>query len=903
MKVVSPVRIIACLLTAWLHVLALSAQPAKDSTLGAGAKPVQPVPMIEQALFFDNPEITGGKLSPDGKMISFLRANKGILNVWVKKVEDPFNQAQAVTASQEPLSGYFWTYDSKYILFTSAKGGNENDQIYVVNPLDSADSATGVPPARNLTPADSVKAVIYQMSRKDPDKLWIGLNNRDASWFDLYELQISSGKLSLLRQNKDHLNDLYFDWEENLRLASRTAPDGSTEILHLNPKGHATKIYECGPQEQCQPLRFTKDNEGVYLLTNKTDSQDLVKLVVLNPQTKEVQDVEQDPLNKVDFGEMATSELTREPIYTSYTDAKRRIYWKDTSYQADYKSLQKKFPGREINFQSQTADEQQLLISVFSDTKLPEVYLYDRGTKKLLFQYTPRPKLKAYERYFCKMQPITFLSSDSLEIPAYLTLPKSTGPRNLPLIVLPHGGPWSRNVWGYEGVVQWLANRGYAVLQINFRGSAGYGKKFLNAGNKQWGMLMQDDITWGVKYLISKGIVNANRVGIFGASYGGYAVLAGLSFTPDLFEVGVDICGPSNLITLLGSIPPYWESMRKELEMRVGDPATPEGKALMEKQSPLFSASRIIAPLLIIQGANDPRVKKAESDQIVVALRDQGREVEYLCAPDEGHGYAKPVNNLAALAKAEVFLGKNLHARYQVAMKPDAATRLKEITVDVSTLSLAPKIHVTPLRDWPTPSQDLSLGHYSYAMEVEFSNRKIPFSLDRTIKPDSGDWVVTDKISSRMGDQSDEAIYRMGNLQPVSRKSSQGNSTVIHLFNGQEITTTSAAGISETDTIQAAYLHNGAGYDLILARMPLVVGYEVGLYLVGQDGKAKLYQLKVEGTDTANNSECLTVKLTSTEDEKNVSRLWINMQDKMAYKMVVPLSAIPGAKMTMTLKK
>jgi dipeptidyl aminopeptidase/acylaminoacyl peptidase len=904
MKEVLPARITACLLAAWLQVMTLSAQPVKDTVHAHTAgKPAPAIPLIERELFFNNPEITAGKLSPDGNMISFLKANKGILNVWVKKIDEPFDQARPVTASEEPLSGYFWTYDSKYILFSSAKGGDENDHIYVVNPLDSADSATGVPAPRNLTPMDSVKAVIYQLSRKDPDNLWIGLNNRDASWFDLYELQISSGKLRLLRQNKDRLNDLFFDWDENLRLASRSAPDGSTEILRLNPKGGSTKIYECSAQEHCQVDRFTKDNSWVYLLTNKTDSQDLIKLVVLDPETKEVQDVEQDPLNKVDFGELVTSELTREPIYTSYTDSRRRIYWRDTSYESDYLFLQKRFPGREISFTSMTKDEQQWLVSTYSDIKLPEVYLYDRASKKLVFQYTPRPKLKAYERYFCKMQPITFLSSDSLEIPAYLTLPKTAVPRSLPLIVLPHGGPWSRDIWGYQGMVQWLANRGYAVLQINFRGSTGYGKKFLNAGNRQWGMLMQDDITWGVKYLISKGTVNPNRVGIFGGSYGGYAVLAGLAFTPGLYEAGVDICGPSNLVTLLNSIPPYWESARKELQLRVGDPSTAEGKELMQKQSPLFSASRIITPLLIVQGANDPRVKKAESDQIVVALRDLGREVEYICAPDEGHGFAKPLNNLAAFARTEVFLGQNLHGRYQSAMKPDAAKRLAEITVDVSTLGLAPKIHVTPLIDLPVPSRDMTDGHYSYNMEVEFSNRKIPFSMDRTIKQDTGTWVVTDKISSRMGDQSDEAVYQVGRLQPISRKSTQGTSTVTNLFNGREITTVSASGASENDTLQGAYLHNGAGFDLILARMPLAVGYQVGLYLVGQDGKAKLYQLKVDGKDSVNNTECLTLNLSSTEDEKNVTRLWINMQDKIAYKIVVPLSAIPGAKMTMILKK
>jgi dipeptidyl aminopeptidase/acylaminoacyl peptidase len=878
----------------------LNGQTAAKAT---AAKPKQAIPLIERELFFDNPEIANGALSPDGKMISFLKANKGILNVWVKKIDEPFSKARPITASEEPLGGYFWTYDSKYILFVHAKGGNENFNIFAVDPLSPADSTTGVPQARNLTPMDSVRAIIYNVSRKNPDVLWIGLNNRDARWHDLYKLEISSGKLTLLRENKDRFSAVYFDWDENLRLASRSSEDGSTEILRMNPDGSSTKIYDCNTLETCSPDGFTKDNQSVYLETNKGSDQDLVKLVLLNPETTEIKDVEQDPLNKVDFENLTLSDVTREPIYTSYIDAKRRIYWKDTSYEADYKFLQKRFPGREINFNSNTADEMKYLIGVSSDDKLPEVYFFDRQTKKLIYQYTPRTKLKKYEPYFGKMQPISYPSSDSLEIPGYLSLPKGVTPKNLPLIVFPHGGPWGRDTWGYNPFAQWLTNRGYAVLQMNFRASTGYGKKFLNAGNKQWGMLMQDDITWGVKYLVRKGIVDPKRVGIMGGSYGGYATLAGLTFTPDVYRVGVDIVGPSNLVTLLNSIPPYWESIRKIFEVRMGDVGTPEGRALLEKQSPLFSASKIKAPLLIIQGMNDPRVKKAESDQIVVALRDLGREVEYICAPDEGHGFAKPVNNLAAFGKAEVFLGENLHARYQESMKPDAAKRLKEITVDINTVTLAKKISVTPMSALPAPSADLSQGNSNYSILVEMGPQKIPLAMTRSVREDSATWVVTDKVSSRMmGEQSDEAAYQKGSLIPVSRKTSQGNNSVSYGFNGKEVTMT-VSGKTSSATVDGAYLHDGAGVDLLVARLPLAEGYESGLYLVGDDGKAKLYQVKVTGKDTANGTECLKVDLTNTEDPKGVFQMWIDPVNKLASRIVVPLAAVPGAKMTIDLKK
>ncbi|MBW6491819.1 MAG: S9 family peptidase [Lentimicrobium sp.] len=281
-----------------------------------------------------------------------------------------------------------------------------------------------------------------------------------------------------------------------------------------------------------------------------------------------------------------------------------------------------------------------------------------------------------------KMEAISYKSADGLKIPAYLTLPKGKEAKNLPLVVMPHGGPWARSGWGFNSYAQFLANRGYAVLDPNFRGSTGYGKKFTNAGNKEWGRKMQDDITWGVKYLIDQGIVDAKKVAIMGGSYGGYATLAGLAFTPDVYACGVSIVGPSNLITLLNSIPSYWESIRKIFYERMGDPSTPEGQADLEKMSPLFSASKISAPLMVVQGANDPRVKQHESVQIVVALRDRGFPVEYIVAPDEGHGFAHPVNNIAMLAAVEKFLSKHLGGRYQESMKPKVAARLKEITVD-----------------------------------------------------------------------------------------------------------------------------------------------------------------------------------------------------------------------------
>jgi dipeptidyl aminopeptidase/acylaminoacyl peptidase len=363
-----------------------------------------------------------------------------------------------------------------------------------------------------------------------------------------------------------------------------------------------------------------------------------------------------------------------------------RRSWLDKTYAKDFSLIEQKFPGRNIFLRSSTQNEQFWMLHIVSDVNPEEVYLFDRKSKQLTFQYRPRPKLPVKD--LAPMQIIRYKSSDGLEIPAYLTLPKNVTPKNLPLIVVPHGGPWWRDFWGYNSYHQFLANRGYAVLSPNFRGSTGYGKAFLNAGNKQWGEKMQDDITWGVKHLVSQGLVNPQRVGIMGGSYGGYATLAGLAFTPEVYTAGVSIVGPSNLITLLNTIPPYWESDRKLLAERLGDATTPEGKAQLERQSPLNSANKIKAPLLVVQGANDPRVNKAESDQIVIALRNRGFPVEYIVAPDEGHGLARPVNNLAMLAAAEKFLAKHIGGRYQESMPPNVAARLKEITIDVKSVVL-----------------------------------------------------------------------------------------------------------------------------------------------------------------------------------------------------------------------
>ncbi len=644
-------------------------------------------PLIDREVFFDNPEIAGAQISPDGKFIAFRKPYKGTMNIWVKRADEPFEKARLTTnETKRPVAGSFWSRDSKYILFTKDIGGDENFNVYAVNPSEALKTAEEVPTARNLTEGKKVRAFIYDTPRKEPDVIYVGLNERDPAWHDLYKVKISTGEKTLIRQNTERLTGWLFDNAGKLRLAMRTPPNGDTEILRVDADGKFTKIYSCNVFETCAPMRFDKDNKRVYMQSNK-GNVDLVGLVLFDPETGKEEFVESDPSKRVDLGFAVFSKVNDELLYTMYNEDRQRRYFRDKSLEADYKMLQSKFPNKQITIPSDTDDEMTLLINVSSDTEPGETYLFDRKTKKLTMQYRIREKLS--REALAEVKAVRYKSSDGLEIPAYLTLPKGVTAKNLPTVIVPHGGPWGRDAWGYNSMGQFLANRGYAVLMPNFRASAGFGKKFLDAGNNQWGDKMQDDITWGVKYLVEQGIADPKRVGIMGGSYGGYATLAGVTYTPDLYAAAVAIVAPSNLLTLLESIPPYWEAGRVTFHKRMGDPNTPEGKAQLVRQSPLTHAAKIKTPLLVVQGANDPRVNKRESDQIVIALRDRNYPVEYIVAPDEGHGFARPVNNMSMFALGEKFLAKHLGGRYQASMTPEVATRLKEITVDPKTVTIS----------------------------------------------------------------------------------------------------------------------------------------------------------------------------------------------------------------------
>ncbi|HEY6251868.1 MAG TPA: alpha/beta fold hydrolase [Candidatus Angelobacter sp.] len=880
--------------------LATSALSAQDK--GKQTSSGQP-PVIDRELLFGNPEIAGGQLSPDGKYLAFQKPWKDTRNVYVKGIDEPFSAAHLVTAeSKRPIAGFFWTRDSKYVLYIKDNDGDENFNIYAVDPAAKPAAGADAPAARDLTGLKGVQVQIYELPKSDPDVIYIGLNDRDKAWHDLYKLKLSTGEKTLLRKNTERITGWNFDLQGNLRLGTRSTENGDTEVFRVDGDKF-TKVYSCNVFEQCDVLQFQKDGKRAYMATNKGPDLDLTALMLFDPETGKTEMVESDPLKRVDFTGAIFSEVTDQLAITLYLDDHLRRYFRDKGIEADFKWLRARFPGKEVGRASWTRDEHLWLVVVNSDTEPGEDYLLDRKTHKLTLQFKVREKLP--REALAPMKIVSYKSSDGLEIPAYLTLPKGVPAKNLPAIVLPHGGPWGRDIWGYNSYIQFFANRGYAVLTMNFRGSAGYGKKFIDAGNQEWGRKMQDDVTWGAKYLVSEGIADPKRIGIFGGSYGGYATLAGVAFTPDVYAAAVDLFGPANLITLLDSIPPYWEAGRQMFYRRMGNPTTPEGKALLMERSPLNSASKIKTPLLIAQGANDPRVNHAESEQIVVALRDRGFPVEYLLIPDEGHGFARPVNNMASLMATEAFFAKYLGGRYQESGTPEVVARLKEVTVDPKAVVLAKKADPNSV-GVPKTAVDLSPGTYKYKATLVAGAQQIPLTLSTTIKEEGGAWTATDVVETPNGQITDTTILEKGTL--ILRKLSAKQGPVVFDLAFDHNKASGTMSMNGQDKPVAADLGgplfaDAAGSDQAIACLPLAEGYTTTFRNFDlRKQKEKLLQLKVVGAESvtvpAGTFDTFKVEISSADGGSDHVTLWITRDSRKAVKSASVLADMGGATLT-----
>jgi len=847
-------------------------------------------PLIDREIFFDDPEIAGAQLSPDGKFLSFRKQYNGIMNIWVKEIDEPFEDARPVTAdTTRPITGYFWNRDSRFILYVQDKGGDENYNIYAVDPTDEAEPETGVPPARNLTDLENVRAAIYAVPRNTPGQIVIGLNDRNPALHDVYRLDIATGELELLFHNDHNIVHWTVDDDGELRFAMRQKPDGGMEILQPVDEDFE-QIYEVSFEENAFIIRFHKDNQRVYLMTNKGDDVDLTQLVLFDPVTGEKELVEKDPEGEVDFSGALFSDITDELLATYYNADRMRIYFHNDEFKSNFETVRNAIPEGDIYFGSRTENENVWLISVTSDIDPGTTYLFNRETDEVEFLYRPRPNLPS--EHLAEMILIRYTARDGLEIPGYLTIPKGIEPKNLPVIVNPHGGPWWRDSWGYRAEVQFLANRGYAVFQPNFRGSTGYGKEFLNAGNKEWGTgYMQHDITDGVKYLIEEGIADPDRIGIYGGSYGGYATLAGLTFTPELYAAGVSFVGPSNIITLINSFPAYWGPTIKTWILRVGDPDDPEDRQRLIEQSPLFSAHEIQAPLLVVQGANDPRVTQIESDQIVIAMRDLDRPVEYIVAPDEGHGFAGRENRIAFYVAMEKFFAAHLGGRYQEEVSAEIAERLNDITIDIHEVELPEEmIGFEDAATAPLPEfvlEYIKPGVLTYSSKIAVAGQEMEMASTRTISAaefnDYPVWSVIDEASGPMGAVADTFYLNYESLIPVHRSAVQGMTTISIDYLDAEIKGQIVAGpqtIPLAVNLEAPVLGDGGALDLALISLPLDVGYETTFRtfdLMSQ--KVIVRHLMVVGLEEieipAGTFEALKLEIVPFEGDTGKRTVWI----------------------------
>jgi dipeptidyl aminopeptidase/acylaminoacyl peptidase len=614
--------------------------------LGAAAPAaVQLPPLIPREILFGNPERTSPQLSDDGKHLAYLAPDdKNVPQVWLRTVSK--KDDQKLTADRKRgIRSYFWCHDGKHLVYPQDTDGDENEHLL------SVDIQTKQ--VRDLTPFQGVKAQLVARNRKVPHELLVALNLKDRRKFDVYRIHLETGAVEFDTPNPGNILGWTADERFKVRAATAAAPDGGFDLLVRDAAGPWKKQRHWGPEEQGSAVGFTEDGRSLYVRGNH--DANTMRLLRVDLDTGKETVLAEDP--EYDVGDILRHPTRHTVQAVSFV--RDKVTWKplDKAVAADFKVLAKLHRGQ-IGVVSRDTADTTWLVSYLTDDGPLYYYTYDRASKKGELLFSQQPKLEKLA--LAHMEPISYPSRDGLTIHGYLTVPVGVPAKNLPSVLLVHGGPWGRDTWGYNPMVQWLANRGYAVLQVNFRGSTGYGKRFMNAGDREWAGKMHDDLIDGVNWLIQRGVADPKKIAIMGGSYGGYATLVGLTFTPDVFACGVDIVGPSNIITLIKTIPPYWAPMMALFSKRVGDL---QDEAFLKSRSPLFLVDRIKAPLLIGQGANDPRVKQAESDQIVAALRKANKPVEYVVYTDEGHGFARAENRLHFFALAEAFLARHLGGR------------------------------------------------------------------------------------------------------------------------------------------------------------------------------------------------------------------------------------------------
>lgn len=610
------------------------------------------VPLIPREVLFGNPVRAAAKISPDGRRLAFLAPSpEGVLNVWVRTLVDG-QERQVTHDTYRGIRHHYWAQNDRHLLFLQDTGGDENFQLF------SVDLETGL--IRNLTPFAGVRAQNLILDRNHPGEVLIGLNLRDRTVFDMHRIDLETGSVTLDTINPGDVMGWITDKEFHIRAAMAMNPEDATTILRVrNTVSEPWRDLVLWPFGECgEALAF--DAGGTLLYTETSLGSDTTRLVTIDVRTgRETATLAQHPRADVDASLINPETRVVEAVSFDYLRSEWSVL--EPSVLADFASLSRLYAGEFMVVSRDRADRQWIVMFERDDGPVAW-FLWNRDTQHGEFLFVNKPELQKYK--LARMDPVVINARDGLELVCYLTLPPNTPPRNLPLVLNVHGGPWSRDRWGLDAESQWFANRGYASLQVNYRGSTGFGKAFQNAGNGEWGIgSMQHDLTDAVRWAVERGIADPQRVCIYGGSYGGYAVLAGLTFTSDLFSCGVDIVGPSNIRTLFESIPPYWAPFKRDFIRRVGD--VEQDEALNQKISPLFHAHQIRVPLIIAQGANDPRVKIREADQMVEAMRSQNLPVTYVVYPDEGHGFARPQNRLDFFGRVDEFLSHTLGGRHE----------------------------------------------------------------------------------------------------------------------------------------------------------------------------------------------------------------------------------------------
>ena len=616
--------------------------------IGSGCSKSHGKNLIPRTVLFGNPEKKSPRISPNGKMIAYLAPDrKGVLNVWIRDREGDQPDWLVTSDEKRGIRFFLWSWNSKKVFYIQDRDGDENWHLYET---DLATKAT-----KDLTPFEGAQASILAYEAQFPNQMLITLNARDPSVFDVHRLSLSDGSLQMEVENQSNAIDWLADHHLAVRASKSFDTNGDTIISVRDSFRSAWReLIRWSAEEVGELSAFSSDNRSLYL-TSSIDS-DTQRLLKINVSNGSYEVVAEDP--NYDLGAVVLNPFTHELEAISVT--RDRLQWEVLSsrVEKDYSLLRS--DDREISVVSRDLDDRLWVVANASDRDPGSYMLYDRDTNERHFLFDVQPQLKQYQ--LAEKRPITFTARDGMKLHGYLTLPVGQH-NNLPTVLYVHGGPWVRDDWGFDPRAQWLANRGYAVLQVNYRGSTGYGKTYLNAGDREWAGKMHTDLIDGKRWMVEQGYANPKKVGIFGGSYGGYATLVGLSFTPQEFCCGVDLVGPSNLITLGQTIPPYWAPFKVMWNKRVGNLET--DYEFLASRSPLFKVDQIVKPLFIAQGANDPRVKQSESDQIVKALRKRGKRVDYMVFADEGHGFVRPENRLKFFERAEKFLHKYLGGKLE----------------------------------------------------------------------------------------------------------------------------------------------------------------------------------------------------------------------------------------------